>query len=153
MALDTMSAIEKQYTVRTVRKRTGHATGVIDAPPARVFGAIVAVAAPADLTEGAEWVVARKVLGKRFESRAHVIELDRAERRFVYRSRLAGDNPSFSVWTWEVDPADGGSRVTLTWELRPVTFVRKRLISLLRNRWIARTEAPARLAAVARAVA
>jgi hypothetical protein len=85
--------------------------------------------------------------------RAHVIELDRSERRFVYRSKLEDDNPSFSIWTWAVEPAgaNGTSHVTLGWELRPVTFVRKRLISPIRNHQIGCREAPATLAALRKA--
>ncbi len=119
---------------------------MIDAPPERAFAALPeVVGATAGVHEGAEWVAPY--------GRAHLVELDLAERRFVYRSKQAGDNPSFTLWTWRVDPADGGrrSRVTLAWDLRPVTFVRKRVTSHLQNRRIARTEAPAALAALAKA--
>jgi len=141
-----MSAIEVQYN-NGMKPRAGQATAVIDAPPDDLFTAVTA-----GHTEGAEWTIERTVLGRRFTSRAHVIELDRAERRFVYRSRLEGENPSFAIWDWQVEAAttDGPSRVTLAWELRPVTFLRKRAVSPLRNRWIARCEAPGRLAQLRR---
>ncbi len=113
-------------------------------PPDAVFAAIAARA------PGEDWDEQRRVLGRPFVLRSHVIELDRAERRLVYRSKLAGENPSFTVWSWEVEPAAAGtgSRVTLSWELRPVTFVRKHLLSPLRHRWIAHRKAPAILAAL-----
>ena len=121
-----------------MKPRRGEATIEIEAPPDRVFAALAA---------GADWP-------KGGHERAHVIELDRAERRLAYRSKRDEDNPSFAVWTWQVDPAPGGDRstVTLAWELRPVTFVRKRLAPV-RNRRIARTEAPTALDALRRRVA
>src|SRR5438874_10119183 len=93
VALDAMSAIEKQYSVGPVKKRAGQATAILDAPPDRVFAALLSTGAPGGSAEGAEWTVTRQVMGRRFTSRGHVIELDHTERRFAYRSKLEGDNP------------------------------------------------------------
>jgi uncharacterized protein YndB with AHSA1/START domain len=149
-------------------KRTGQASAYVDAPPDDVFAIITdlvrlpawnrrvarVVEMPETLAEDAEWVVQMDLMKKRFHSRSHVIELDAQERRFAYRSKREDDNPSFTVWTWEVVPeGPRGSRVTLSWELRPVTFVRKHLVSRVRDRQIRTTEAPASLAALAAAVA
>lgn len=145
--------------------RQGQLSTYVGCPPDRVFEVITDVAgmpgwndrmtglveAPDELTEGEEWVVGFQVLGRRFTSRSHVIELDRKERRFVYRSKPEDDNPSFTIWTWEVEAEGDGSRVTLAWELRPVTFLRKHLISRIRGWQIERQEAPASLAALSRA--
>ena len=145
-------------------KRTGEASTSVDALADEVFAVLTDVAAlpswaarrgrvvelPDALAEGAEWVVEMEVVGRRFRSRSHVIELDPQERRFAYRSKREDDNPSFSVWTWDVLPeGDDRARVTLAWELRPVTFLRKRPISWVRDRHIRFTEAPASLAGLA----
>lgn len=128
---------------------TGQATGRIAAPPDRVFAAIGAVVhAPVELHDGTEWVVED---GRR-PVRAHAIDVDAAERRLVYRSKPECSNPSFTIWTWEVDPDGlGGSLVTLAWELRPATLFDKRVGAKLRLRAIERDEAPASLVALAEA--
>jgi uncharacterized protein YndB with AHSA1/START domain len=148
----------------------GSASAHVDAPPDVVFAFVTeldrlpqwndrveaVLERPDTLDEGAEWVVAMRIMGRRFTSRSHVIELDRPARRFAYRSKPEDDNPSFTIWTWSVDPERDppghGSLVTLRWELRPATLLRKRVIAPLRARQIERTEAPASLAALARAV-
>lgn len=146
------------------RKR---ATVHVPAPPDLVFATITdlpglpswntrmtgVVELPADLREGAEWVVAFHIAGSRFTSRSHVIELDRPARRFVYRSKREDGNPSFTIWSWKVDPEVGGagSEVTLEWELRPATLFRKKVVAPLRGRQIERSDVPASLAALARA--
>lgn len=148
-----------------MRPPVGQASARVAAPPDRVFEVITdiehvpswngrieeVVEVPDELRDGAEWVVAMNVLGRRFNSRSHVIELDRAGRRFVYRSKREDDNPSFTIWTWEVEPDGEWSRVTLGWEFRPATIFRKRVISPLRHRMIERDEAPASLIALAKA--
>ena len=129
-----------------MKKRAGQASIEVPRPPDAVF-ATIAARAP-----GEDWDEPRRLLGRPFVVRSHVIELDHADRRLVYRSKLAGEDPSFTIWSWAVEPAgQGGARVTLGWDLRPVTFVRKRLISPLRDQWIARRQAPAMLAAIGRA--
>ncbi len=144
--------------------RQGQLHSYVDCPPDRVFEVITDVSglpawnrrmtavveAPDELAEGVEWVVGFRVAGQRFTSRSHVIELDRKERRFVYRSKREDENPSFTIWTWEVVAEGDGSRVSLAWELRPVTFLRKHAISRLRGWQIEHQDAPASLAALAR---
>jgi uncharacterized protein YndB with AHSA1/START domain len=93
-----------------------------------------------DLVEGSEWVIVQRGLGPgvRWGSRAQVIELNRATRRFVYRSRSEGPNPSFAMWTWNVTPAVNGSVITVSWQLNPMTFWRKALAARLRHRQLKR---------------
>jgi uncharacterized membrane protein len=143
--------------------RTGRATAHVDAPPDRVFAVITdlpnlpawnermtgVVELPDELSEGAEWVVAFSILGSRFTSRSRVLELDDETRRFVHRSQREDGNPSYTVWRWAVDAEGEGSRVTLEWELRPETFLRKCLAAPIRGRQIGRHDADASLAALA----
>lgn len=75
-----------------------------------------------------------------------------ASRRFVYQSRTDDGNPSYARWRWEVSDHADGSQVSVTWELHPVTFWRRVLLVRIRSRQLARTEIPASLAALARAV-
>jgi uncharacterized protein YndB with AHSA1/START domain len=147
-----------------VKRITGRASAHVDAPPDRVFDVITdlgrlpawnrrmldVVTVPHELREGSEWVVRLQVFGRRFTSRSHVIELDRAARRFVHRSKPEDDNPSFTVWTWRVEPAGGGSTVTVEWDMRPVTLVRRWVMAPVRDRHMRRGEAAASLAALAR---
>jgi uncharacterized protein YndB with AHSA1/START domain len=106
------------------------------------------VDAPAELAEGREWVIGFRYLGRPFNSRSVVLELDRERRRFVHRSKPDDDNPSCTVWTWQVEPDGDGSRITVRWDLRPVTFARRRIIAPLRARQMARRDAPESLAAL-----
>ncbi|MDP1793406.1 MAG: SRPBCC family protein [Acidimicrobiales bacterium] len=106
------------------------------------------VASPADLVVGAEWVVEFHALGQTWRSRSVVEELDVAARRFVYRAGTDDGNPSFATWAWDVTEDPAGSRVTVSWDLRPVTFWRRMLLVRVRARQLARTEVPASLAAL-----
>lgn len=108
---------------------------------------------PGPLDVGAEWVVEFHALGQTWRSRSIVEELDAAGRRFAYRSGTDDGNPSFARWTWTVTDDGDGSRVTVTWELRPATFWRRVLLARIRARQLARSEIPASLAALARVVA
>jgi uncharacterized protein YndB with AHSA1/START domain len=92
------------------------------------------------LAEGSEWVIVQRGLGPgvQWSSRAQVIELNRATRRFVYRSRSDGPNPSFAMWTWDVAPAGIGSTVMVSWQLNPKTFWRKVLAAGVRHRQLKR---------------
>jgi uncharacterized protein YndB with AHSA1/START domain len=112
-------------------------TGVVEVPPR--------------LEVGAEWVVSIKLPGKRFHSRSVVLELDKERHRFVHRSKPDDGNPSSTVWTWEVEPDGAGSRVTLNWDLQPVTPMRRLLAAPLRAWQIPRTDAPSSLDALVRA--
>jgi uncharacterized protein YndB with AHSA1/START domain len=142
--------------------RQGTASIHADVPPDVAFRTITDVArmpswnsrmthvveAPADLAEGREWVIGFRYLGRRFNSRSVVLELDAHRRRFVHRSKPDDDNPSCTVWTWQVEPESDGSRITVQWDLRPVTFARRRLVTPLRAWQMARQDAPESLAAL-----
>ena len=91
------------------------------------------VEAPGKLTNGAEWVVEIKAFGQRWRSRSQVIECDAHARRFVYRTQTDDGNPSFAIWTWQIEADPAGSRVTVRWELRPKTFWRRVLLGRIRN--------------------
>ena len=92
--------------------------------------------APARLTEGAEWVVIQRGIapGLHWNSRARVVELDRAGLRFGYRSCSDDGNPSYATWTWQLSPADGETKVSVQRELHPETFWRRVLFSRIRHR-------------------
>jgi uncharacterized protein YndB with AHSA1/START domain len=104
---------------------------------------------PEDLAPGAEWVVGFRVPGKRFDSRSVVVEFDARRRRFVHRSKPVDDNPSYTVWTWEVEPEGDGSRITVGWELRPLTAFRRLVVAHVRARQIPRQDVPESLTALA----
>lgn len=104
---------------------------------------------PVSLAVGAEWVVEFHALGQTWRSRSTVEELDVTMRRFAYRSRTDDGNPSYATWTWEVADDPAGSRVTVTWDLHPVTFWRRVLLSRVRARQLAQTEIPTSIAALA----
>ena len=141
------------------------ASAVVPADPAAVFRTLTDVARlpewndamvsvvdqPAKLEVGAEWVVEFHALGQTWRSRSTLEELDAVGRRFAYRSGTDDGNPSYARWVWEVTDAPGGSRVTVAWELHPVTFWRRVLLVRVRARQLARTEVPASLAALAAA--
>jgi uncharacterized protein YndB with AHSA1/START domain len=123
-------------------------TGVVSASPDVVFDLITTparmsewnraivrtVEAPAQLEPGAQWVVELHALGQSWPSRSTVNVLDRATRRFCYRSQTDDGNPSHADWTWDVTDAPGGSQVTVTVELRPLTFWRRVLLAHIRAR-------------------
>ena len=106
---------------------------------------------PPRLQPGAEWVVEFHALGQTWSSRSVLEELDAERGRFAYRSRTDDGNPSEATWSWEVVPDPAGSRVTVTWTLRPKTFWRRVLLVRIRSRQLARTEVPASLEALAAA--
>ena len=106
---------------------------------------------PAVLQPGAEWVVEFRVFGRTWHSRSTVDEFDAESRRFAYRSRTDDNNPSEASWAWSVADDPAGSRVTVSWSLRPITFWRRALLVHMRARQLAHTEVPASLAALAAA--
>ena len=147
---------------------TAHATHVLSVSADAVFATLTdigrlpewnaamtsVIEQPKDgLKVGAEWLVEFRALGQTWRSRSTVEELDLPGRRFAYRSRTDDGNPSYARWKWTVADDDKGSRVTVEWELRPVTFWRRFLLVHIRARQLARTEVPASLAALARAAA
>lgn len=146
---------------------TGRAAAVVPASTDAVFRTLTDIAAmpawnnrmtrvverPDALRPGAEWVVEFRVLGRTWNSRSTVEELDPAAGRFVHRSRTDDGNPSEASWSWTVTDHPAGCRVEVTWTLRPVTFWRRALLGRIRARQLARAEVPASLAALATAVA
>jgi hypothetical protein len=146
---------------------TGRATAVAAVPPRTLFDTLIriddlpswndkmtrVVEKPAVLTVGAEWVVEFHVFGRTWQSRSVIDVLDPEARRLVYRSRTDDGNPSEASWNWQVDDEPTGSRVTVSWSLRPVTFWRRTLLGRVRARQLARSEVPASLAALASAAA
>lgn len=104
---------------------------------------------PPVLEPGAEWVVDVKPPGMpSWNSRSTVLDMDRAGRRFRYRSVTDDGNPSWGDWEWQVEEATGGARVTVRWELHPQTFMRRVLLSRIRNRAL-RREVPVSIGALA----
>jgi uncharacterized protein YndB with AHSA1/START domain len=144
--------------------REGTASRFVDAPADLVFAAVTDLAklpgwnsrmtgvveVPATLEAGAEWVVRFRYLGSTFDSRSVVVEYDRERRRFVHRSKPDDDNPSSTLWTWEVVPESSGSRLRVSWRLQPLTPLRRMLVTPLRALQIPMSDAPASLAALAR---
>lgn len=104
---------------------------------------------PDRLEPGAEWVVEFAVFGRRWKSRSRVESIDVGALRFAHRTQTDDGNPSFADWHWEVEPIQGGCRVTASWDLHPATLWRRALLARVRNRQLARTEVPASLAALA----
>ena len=96
------------------------------------------VEAPPSLTPGCDWVVAFKAMGvMRWRSRSRCEHVDRAAHRLVYRSGTDDENPSYALWRWTVeDGPDGGSRIHVEWELHPLTFWRRLLLSRMRQRML-----------------
>lgn len=108
------------------------------------------VDAPAEPVVGADWVIELHAVGEHWNSRSTVTHLEPAARRFGYRSRTDDGNPSWADWHWSIDDhPDGGSSVTVTWEIHPMTFWRRALLARIRRRQLDRTEVPASLAALA----
>ena len=146
---------------------TGSASAVVAAAPEAVMRTLTTIGGlpswngrmtrvveqPAALQPGAEWVVAFRVFGLSWHSRSVVDEIDLDGGRFAYRSRTDDGNPSEATWAWEVDADPAGSRVTVSWTLRPVTFWRRVLLGRIRARQLASSEVPTSLAALATAAA
>jgi hypothetical protein len=105
---------------------------------------------PSVLARDAEWVVELSAMGNTWRSRSRVLEHDVAALRFAYRSRTDDGNPSYGDWCWQVVGDQGGSRVTVTWDLHPQTFWRRVLLAPVRNRQLKR-EVRASLRALERA--
>ena len=141
------------------------ASAIVTASPDAVFRTLTDIAGlpawnaamtsvidePATLEVGAEWVVEFHALGQRWRSRSTVEQLDVAGHRFAYRSATDDGNPSYAQWDWVVADDRTGSRVTVTWDLHPVTFWRRILLARIRARQLRRTEVPTSLAALAAA--
>lgn len=140
--------------------RVGSHTGHLEAPPGDVFAAVTDIAGlpqwnariqrvvmePDALEREAEWVVELKILGQRFQSRSRVLDIDPEARRFRYRSNPEGD-PDFAIWTWEIAPESGGSRVRVSWDLNPLQLANRVFWVRVRSRGL-RKELPSSLGAL-----
>ncbi len=140
--------------------RVGSHTGHVDAAPDDVFAAVTDISGlpkwndriqrvvlePGLLEPDAEWLVELKILGQRFQSRSRVLDIDPVARRFRYRSNPEGD-PDFSIWTWEITPDAGGSRVRVSWDLKPQQLVNRLFWVRVRSRGL-KKELPSSLAAL-----
>ncbi len=122
------------------------ATTLVEAPPVDVFDIITdlnglpawnaeipTIVEPCDaLQVGAQWVVEIHAMHARWNSRSTIVELDRSQRRFAYRSQSDDGNPSFANWRWEVLDDPAGSRVSVSVDAHPQTFWRRNLLSKIR---------------------
>ena len=146
-----------------VTTRRGSASAVILAPADVVFEVVTdpsrmtlwnavmteVVERPEAMGAGAEWIVAFRAMGvMRWRSRSRCEALAPNDRTFVHRSGTDDGNPSFAIWTWTVEPEEPDrSTLRVEWELHPKTFLRKVILSRIRNRML-RNEVPASLTAL-----
>jgi uncharacterized protein YndB with AHSA1/START domain len=142
-------------------KANTSATAVVDATPDAVFELLADVdrlpewnsiirrvlRRPDEMIPGAEWVVEMQSMGQTWSSRSRLESIDRANRRISYRSGTDDDNPSYTVWHWEIRPDPAGSMVEVRWDLNPRTFWRRHLIVHLRRRALAK-EVPSSIEAL-----
>ncbi len=143
----------------------GTFSGHVDASPETVFSRIIdvgrlpswnaairkVVQQPETLSPGAIWKVEIHALGSTWVSKSEVLELDRPARRFSFRSQSDDGNPSYADWTWAVDADDTGSKVTVSFDLNPRTFLRKYFLIHIRKPGL-RKEIEASLASLAAAL-
>lgn len=113
------------------------------------------VDAPAQMLPGARWTVEMHAMGQTWRSVSSATEVDRAARRFAYRSGTDDGNPSYADWAWAVTPSPSdasGCVVTVSADLHPATFWRRVLLARVRARQLGR-ELPESLDRLAEAVA
>jgi uncharacterized protein YndB with AHSA1/START domain len=91
------------------------------------------VDSPTRLEPGAVWRVRIHALGQSWVSKSRVSDLDRQTLRFSYRSESDDGNPSYADWASEVEPDGDGSMVSVSVEVKPVTFWRKHLLVRIRR--------------------
>ena len=96
------------------------------------------VEAPERLESGSAWVVELHALGQSWPSRSTVKMLDQSTGLFSYRSQTDDGNPSHADWTWQISEASGGSDLSVTVDLHPVTFWRRMLLARVRARQLRR---------------
>jgi uncharacterized protein YndB with AHSA1/START domain len=96
--------------------------------------AITAVVdAPEHLEPGSVWRVRLHALSQSWVSKSRVSAIDPAACLFSYRSQTDDGNPSYADWEWQIDTEQDGSKVTVTVELHPTTFLRKHILIKLRR--------------------
>jgi uncharacterized protein YndB with AHSA1/START domain len=127
----------------------GSATFDMAAAPADVFAVITdaqrlpewnrciaaLIDAPPSLDVGSQWIVQMHVprFG-RWKSISTVDDLQPETLNFSYRSKRVDNNPTDALWHWQLTPIDAGTRVDVSWEGHPRTFVRKMLAAPVRSR-------------------
>jgi uncharacterized protein YndB with AHSA1/START domain len=94
---------------------------------------IEVVEAPEALERGSVWTIRLHALSQSWVSKSHVSVIDRASGFFAYRSQTDDGNTSYADWEWHVQPDQDGSKVTVTVELNPTTFWRKRVLIRIRR--------------------
>jgi uncharacterized protein YndB with AHSA1/START domain len=85
------------------------------------------------LAPGVEWVVEMRAMGTRWPSRSRASVVDRDKLAFAHTTQSDDGNPSFVTWTWNVDRAPEGCRLTVRWAAHPRTFWRKLLLARMRR--------------------
>lgn len=138
------------------------AEALVETPPPEVFDLITdplqlpdwnqaidrVVEAPTTLSPGAEWTVKMRPLRfVQWDSRSTVQEIDPEKLRFSYRTVNADGNPSYALWTWELDASGSGTRVKVAWDVHLETLDRKLLAGPMRCRQL-RREVAASLVAI-----
>ena len=86
-----------------------------------------------ELAAGLVWKVRVHALGQSWVSKSRVSALDPTAGYFAYRSQSDDDNASYADWEWRVEPEEGGSMVTVTVDINPITFWRKHLFVRIRR--------------------
>jgi hypothetical protein len=156
--MDPEPAVERQTG------STGASSALVGIEPDHVFAILTdldrlptwnekmlrVVELPDRVEPGAEWVVEFAMFGRKWKSRSRVSDLDVVGRRFEYRTHTDDGNPSFADWHWTVEAAAEGCRVSVSWELHPLTFWRRVVFLRVRARQLAHHEVPASLAALTR---
>lgn len=90
---------------------------------------------PAELCQGAEWTVRMQPNRlMRWGSRSTIAGIDKAARRFSYRTVNTDGNPSYSLWSWEVNPAGAGCDVSVRWDVHLETLDRRLVAGPIRRR-------------------
>jgi uncharacterized protein YndB with AHSA1/START domain len=85
------------------------------------------------LAAGVEWVVQMRAMGGKWPSRARAISVDPIALTFEHKSQSDDGNPSYAIWSWQVQPTGHGSSLTVTWAVYPKSFWRKLLLARVRR--------------------
>jgi hypothetical protein len=91
------------------------------------------VEAPDHLEPGSVWKIRLHALSQSWVSKSEVAAIDPDAGFFAYRSQTDDGNPSYADWEWHVESDQEGSKVTVTVELHPTTFLRRHILIRLRR--------------------
>jgi hypothetical protein len=73
-------------------------------------------------------------LSQSWASKSRVSVIDPVSGLFSNRSQTDDGNPSYADWEWQVESEqDAGSKVTVTVELHPTTFLRRHILIKFRR--------------------